>query len=299
MGAADNVTVAHNTYPGSDVPPGGSMVIGLGADSPNFVFVDNILPNNEYGRNCQNSQPCWPNLVQNHNVILDNRSRDGKIGDGPLNSRYPNDFIATNQSAVGWVDPLNVNYALANSSPYKGKASDGTDPGVDMDALLAALGGVSTAPAVTITNPSNGSTVSDTATITAAVSGNITTSKVDFYVDGQLNSSSYTSPYTDSVDTRGLPNGGHTFTAKAYDSSGYVGSSSISVTVNNRDVMPPQVNITSPVSGSTLSGTITITAPASDNMGITRVEFFVDTVLVATSTGASLHCNDGYEDYFK
>jgi hypothetical protein len=158
MGAADNVTVTHNTYPGSDVPVGGSMVIGQGAASSNFVFVDNILPNNEYGRNCQSSQPCWPGLVQNHNVILDNRSLDGKRGDGPLNSRYPNDFIAANQSAVGWVDPLNVNYALASSSPYKGKASDGTDPGVDMDALLAALGGVATPPAVTITNQWDGST---------------------------------------------------------------------------------------------------------------------------------------------
>jgi hypothetical protein len=287
MGAADNVTVTHNTYPGSDVPVGGSMVIGQGAASSNFVFVDNILPNNEYGRNCQSSQPCWPGLVQNHNVILDNRSLDGKIGDGPLNSRYPNDFIAANQSAVGWVDPLNVNYALASSSPYKGKASDGTDPGVDMAAVLGGLGGVSTAPAVTITNPSNGSTVSDTATVSAAVSGNISMSKMEFYVDGQLNSDSYASPYTAPVDTRVLPNGGHTFTAKAYDPAGYVGSSSVSVNVNNADVTPPQVNITSPISGATLSGTITLTAPASDNMGVTRVDFFVDTVLVGTATGAS------------
>ena len=100
MGAADNVTVAHNTYPGTDIPPGNSMVIGQGATSPNFVFKDNILANNEYGLNCQSATPCWPGLVQNHNVILDNRSSNGKIGDGPLNSRYPNDFIAANQAAV-------------------------------------------------------------------------------------------------------------------------------------------------------------------------------------------------------
>ena len=60
MGAADNVTVVHNTYPGSDVPPGNSMVIGEGAASPNFVFKDNILANNEYGLNCQSATPCWP-----------------------------------------------------------------------------------------------------------------------------------------------------------------------------------------------------------------------------------------------
>ena len=74
-----------------------------------------------------------PNLVQNHNVILDNRSSAGKSGDGPLNNRYPNDFIAVNQAAVGWTDAANANYALAGNSPYKGQASDGTDPGVNMD----------------------------------------------------------------------------------------------------------------------------------------------------------------------
>src|SRR6266446_4145254 len=53
MGAADNVTVAHNTYPGTDVPPGNSMVIGAGPSSPNLVFKDNILSHNEYGMRCQ------------------------------------------------------------------------------------------------------------------------------------------------------------------------------------------------------------------------------------------------------
>jgi hypothetical protein len=49
MAAADNVTVVHNTYPGSDIPPGNSMVIGQGAASLSFVFKDNILSHNEYG----------------------------------------------------------------------------------------------------------------------------------------------------------------------------------------------------------------------------------------------------------
>src|SRR5258706_4409552 len=141
------------------------MVIGQGANSPNFVFKDNILAHNEYGLNCQSTTPCWPNLVQNHNVILDNRSTGGKIGDGPLNNRYPNDFIAANQAAVGWVDTANINYALANTSPYKGHASDRTDPGVNMTALLAAVVGSSPTPTPTPTpTPSGSPTPSPTAT---------------------------------------------------------------------------------------------------------------------------------------
>jgi uncharacterized protein (TIGR03437 family) len=131
---ADNVTVVHNTYPGSSVSPGGSAINAIG-NNQSFVVKDNILPNNEYGlQNCQYAGSCWPNKVQTNNVIIDNRSADGKIGDGPLN--YPNNFVT---QGVIWVDPVNTNYRLGSSSPYKGKGSDGKDPGVDMDALLLAL----------------------------------------------------------------------------------------------------------------------------------------------------------------
>lgn len=42
---------------------------------------------------------------------------------------------------VGWVDVAKRDYRLADSSPFKGKATDGTDCGVDMEKLLAALQG--------------------------------------------------------------------------------------------------------------------------------------------------------------
>ena len=119
------------------------MVIGQGASSPNFVFKDNILANNEYGLNCQSAQPCWPNLVQSHNVILDNRS-------SPARSAMDHSTVAIRMTSsprtrrqLVWVDTSNANYALAANSPFRGRASDGTDPGVNMTALLAALGGQS------------------------------------------------------------------------------------------------------------------------------------------------------------
>jgi hypothetical protein len=46
---------------------------------------------------------------------------------------------------VGFVNYNNGNggdYHLQASSPYKGKASDGTDPGADIDAVNAAIQGV-------------------------------------------------------------------------------------------------------------------------------------------------------------
>jgi uncharacterized protein (TIGR03437 family) len=156
---ADDVTVVHNTYPGSTISPGGSSVIGIGTNQ-RFVLKDNILPNNEYGiQNCQYQSSCWPNKVHANNVIIDNRSSDGKIGDGPLN--YPNNFVAT--QPLDWVDAANANYRLSASSPYKGRASDGKDPGVDMDALLQAISSGSSNPTPTPT-PTPAPSVSPTPT---------------------------------------------------------------------------------------------------------------------------------------
>src|SRR5262249_59334568 len=96
------------------------LVIGQGSYSLNLVFKDNVVSNNEYGVNCQIAGVnCWPGKVQNNNVIIDNRSQAGQIGDGPLNGRYPSDFIAASQSSIGWIDPANGNYRLSSVRSYK------------------------------------------------------------------------------------------------------------------------------------------------------------------------------------
>jgi hypothetical protein len=53
------------------------------------------------------------------------------------------------------------------------------------------------------------------------------------------------------------------------------------------DTVPPQVQITSPSGGLTVSvGTVRVTANASDNVGIARVRFYADGRLIATDTSA-------------
>ena len=52
------------------------------------------------------------------------------------------------------------------------------------------------------------------------------------------------------------------------------------------DTTPPTTSVTSPGSGATVSGVITVAATASDNFGVTRVEFYLDGVLSATDTSA-------------
>ena len=53
---------------------------------------------------------------------------------------------------------------------------------------------------------------------------------------------------------------------------------SISVFVNNipNDDVPPTINISNPVSGQIVSGTVNFTVNVDDNVGISQVEFFID-----------------------
>jgi len=50
------------------------------------------------------------------------------------------------------------------------------------------------------------------------------------------------------------------------------------------DTTAPTTSITSPAAGATVSGTITISANASDNVGVSRVEFYRGTTLLGTDT---------------
>src|ERR1700741_740264 len=59
------------------------------------------------------------------------------------------------------------------------------------------------------------------------------------------------------------------------------------------DNIPPTVSITNPANGATVArkATVTITATASDNVGVTRVEFLVNGSLQCTDTTATYSCN--------
>src|SRR5690606_31293089 len=49
---------------------------------------------------------------------------------------------------------------------------------------------------------------------------------------------------------------------------------------------PPSVSLTQPANGSTVSGSVGLAATASDNVGVTKVEFLVDGGVVATDNTA-------------
>jgi len=50
------------------------------------------------------------------------------------------------------------------------------------------------------------------------------------------------------------------------------------------DTTPPSVSLTSPGNGTTLAGTISVTADASDNAGVTQFQFFDGTTSLGIDT---------------
>jgi hypothetical protein len=142
-------------------------------------------------------------------------------------------------------------------------------------------------PTVSITAPANGATVSGVQNVTATASDDVGVTQVEFFVDGVSIGVDTTAPYGVSWDTTTATNGAHTITATARDTANQVTSTSINVTVDNGVVdNPPTVSITAPTNGATVSGAQSVAATASDDVGVTQVEFFVDGVSIGVDTTA-------------
>lgn len=93
----------------------------------------------------------------------------------------------------------------------------------------------STPPTVSITNPTNGATVSSVVSVSVNATDESGITQVQFYLDGVLQTTANSLPYTWSWNTASSANGPHTLYAQAYDTVGNVGTSpNVSVTVSNQ-----------------------------------------------------------------
>ena len=149
-----------------------------------------------------------------------------------------------------------------------------------------------TPPAVSITSPASGTIVAGTISVTASASDNVRVVGVQFLLDGLNAGAEVTAaPYSVSWNTTTASNGSHSLTAVARDAAGNRATSApVAVTVSNGappDTTPPTVSITSPTSGASVSGTLTMTAAASDNVGVAGVQFLLDGVNVGAEVTAA------------
>ena len=125
-----------------------------------------------------------------------------------------------------------------------------------------------TPPTVAVTAPAGGSTVGGAVQVTASASDAVGVVGVQFRVDGQaLGVEDTTAPYAVSWPTTALANGNHTLTAVARDAAGNSATSAgVVVAVDNGvpDTTGPTVALSAPADGATVSGSVPVTATATD-----------------------------------
>jgi hypothetical protein len=137
MSGSDSVTVEHNT-----VQQIGSIISGYNYPAKNFVFRNNIIQYNLYGIACfiQPQCPdipfchCLPGATVTGNVIADNANQSAS---NQIEKGLPGNFFVPSYDQFGFVDYARGNWRLAPNNRYRGKATDGKDPGIDFAAFDA------------------------------------------------------------------------------------------------------------------------------------------------------------------
>ena len=130
-------------------------------------------------------------------------------------------------------------------------------------------------PTVSITSPTSSAFIAGTVPVYASATDATGVAGVQFQVDGgNLGAEVVAAPYVTLWNTTSYGSGTHLLSAVARDAAGVTGTAApVLVTVDN---FPPSVSITAPASGAMVSGTITVSASATDNIGVVGVQFKVD-----------------------
>jgi len=152
-------------------------------------------------------------------------------------------------------------------------------------ATTGAPAGDTTPPSVSFSSPAGGATVSGTVSLSANATDNVGVTSVSFYVDGSLVASDTSSPYSVSWNTSSVANGAHTLMVKAYDAANNMSSATMNVNVSNiADTSAPSVSIVTPAATITVGNSLSVSVSATDNVGVTKVELWVDGKLMSTDS---------------
>jgi hypothetical protein len=156
----------------------------------------------------------------------------------------------------------------------------------DMSRPIRPSGPDTTPPSVAITAPAAGAIVGGSVTVTASATDDVGVTGVQFKLDGQNLGSEVTSPpFSVTWNTSSAAAGTHTLTAVAHDAAGNPATASdVRVTVDNT---PPTAAVTAPAGGATVTGNVTLTATATDNVSLGGVQFKVDGANVGVEDTAS------------
>jgi glucose/arabinose dehydrogenase len=151
---------------------------------------------------------------------------------------------------------------------------------------------VNQAPTVSVTAPADGSSgftgTPITLTATAADSDGSIASVRFFDGSTAIGAADASAPY--SVSWTPSADGVHRITARATDNNGVSTTSaavSVTISTSSTDTQPPVVSISAPAAfADDLTGSMTFSAEASDNVGVANVEFQLDGEALSTDTSS-------------
>lgn len=152
--------------------------------------------------------------------------------------------------------------------------------------LLPACGGENgtgdgSAPTIAITSPTDGATLSDTFTVTASGSSDVT--KVTFYFDGKLDRAVTTKPFSTEIKLGDLANGSYQIQAVAENAAGLTATVSITITISRSTA--PNITLAAPSQGSTKTTDFAIEVNANGgSSAIKTVKFFFNDLQTPFST---------------
>jgi len=233
-----------------------------------------------------------------------NGAKVSHVGQGFPNGTWSGGIFTQTSSGtpfqgLGWRSDINLNLNYIWLQTYAPDAPAGFTSSMQFAHVVAAksyigcLAGNSdtTAPSVSLSSPASGATVSGSVTVSASALDNVGVAGVQFKLDGaNLGSEKTSSPYSVAWNTTLSGNGAHTLTAVARDAAGNITTSAVvAVNVSNTasDTTPPSVSLTSPTSGATVSGTVSVSANASDNVAVAGVQFKLDGANVGAEDSSS------------
>lgn len=260
----DAVVIEHNTA----YQTGNLMLMDYMPPSTGFRFNNNIGRHNAYGIFGSGAGVGNPAIAQ---YFPGSMIAGNVIAKEVLSSDSPGNFAAV--YPVGNYFPESLAEVLGSDhkalAAWKGKATDGKDPGCDVDQLMAAIGGTApppqpipvptepappkppeppapvpipnepSRPTAKITSVINGAVLSGEVSIIATASENA--NSVYLLVDG-LTAGTFTpagGEYVCKLDTRKLPDGAHSMYARAWPEVGEPGDSlTISFAVKNETQVP-------------------------------------------------------------
>jgi hypothetical protein len=118
---------------------------------PNLTFQDSIVDNGLNGHTNAGGGPtqcyfgrevmkgvldaCWSSYKFDHNVVMQTAAESWPANNWPVGN-------PTKVGFVSWNNGVGGDYQLTSTSKFKGQASDGKDPGADVDAVAAAIVGI-------------------------------------------------------------------------------------------------------------------------------------------------------------